>query len=207
MSLSNLLTNPDAFYEQIGDDPSLLPPVMIVLVTAILGAAASYPMFQQVQSALPAEASGISTFIMVSAVIGGLLGPFLAWLILTGVFHAISALVFDGSGSFSGNLAMVGWGYVPGIIGSVFTAVGNFYLYRDVTFPSDPQAIQPFINDLKSQPEFMAISLVGIIILLWQAFIWAYAEKHARNLELRDAAITVGAPVALFVAWQLYQLV
>lgn len=206
MSIVDVLTNPDAFFDRVGDDPSLTGPFAVVLVTALVGTAAVYPMIQQIQATMPAEAGAFASIVVITTLIGGLVGPFVVWVILTLLFHAISALVFDGTGEFRTNLALVGWGYLPGVIGAVFSAVGNAYLYRNVEFPSDPAAVQGYLTELQNQPEFTVISLVGVVILLWQGFLWTYAEKHARNLTLQEAAITVGVPVGLYTVWQLFTL-
>jgi hypothetical protein len=49
-------------------------------------------------------------------------------------------------------------------------------------------------------------SLLGLIFMLWAANIWIFGVRYARVLSLRDAAITVGIPVALnmiAIVWQL----
>jgi hypothetical protein len=49
------------------------------------------------------------------------------------------------------------------------------------------------------QPVLMLSSVLGIIFLLWSANIWVFGIRYARGLTLRNAAITVGVPVALYL--------
>lgn len=209
MTLTELLTDPNSFYDRATEDPSLLAPTLVVLLVGITGAVASLPQVTFMMDAMPEQAAGFGSIAVASAVIGGLLGPFLVWLFVTGVFHAISGLVYGGDGQFTTNLAMVGWGMVPSALGNLVSGAGNWYLMQDVTLPQnpDPQQVATIAEQMQSGPEFMILSLVGIAFTLWSAFIWTFAQRHARSLSLQEAAITVGAPVGLYVLLQVWWLV
>jgi hypothetical protein len=209
MSPLTVLTNPDRFFDRASDDPSLLPALGVVLVVGVVGAIAAVPFFQLFQQMLPEEASGFSSIIAVFSIAGAFIGALIGWVVLTAVFHAISAVAFDGEGDFSTNLAYVGWGHMPGIIGGVISAALNFYGLQNITPPSniEPQQMQGWIQSIQSDPIFQVATGVGIVFLLWQGFLWTFAVKHARNLTLREAAITVGVPVGLWALWQVFNLV
>lgn len=209
MSPVEVLTNPDGFYRRAGDDPALLKPFVVVLVAGLFGAVASIPIFQVVQRSLPAEMSGVASIIMVTSVVFGALGPLFVWVILTAIFMAISAIAFEGNGDFSTLLAYVGWGFVPSIFSSVVGGVISFYAFQDVTMPTanDPAQIQAFVQSLRNDPLFLVSGIVGIAFVCWQAFIWTFAVRYARKITLREAAITVGVPTALWIGWQLFNLV
>jgi hypothetical protein len=42
---------------------------------------------------------------------------------------------------------------------------------------------------------------LGIIFTLWSANIWIFGLQYARNLSLKNAAITVGVPIGLSVLY------
>ena len=76
-----------------------------------------------------------------------------------------------------------------------------------LTSLTDPAAITKATMQLLNDPvmrEYLQVTgLVTVIFLIWSANIWIFGMKHARELSVRDAAITVGIPVA---AWIIYTL-
>lgn len=206
MSSITVLTNPDGFFDRASDDPSLLTPAVIVLVVALATAAASFPISQVIAESLPEEAGAVGSIAMVSGLLGPFIATFLFWVIYAVVFHALAVFVFDGAGSLSRLLAYVGWGHIPALLSVAVSGVTNYVLARSLTPPSDPQGMRAFTRTLQSQPEFLIASLVGLVVLAWQAFIWTFAVRHSHGLDLRGAAITVAIPVVLQAGWQLFNL-
>lgn len=204
-----VLTNPDGFFRRADDDPTLLKPFVVVLLAGLFGAVASIPIFQVVQRSLPAEMSGVGSIIMITSVVFGALGPLLIWVVLTAVFMAISAIAFEGSGDFSTLLSYIGWGFIPSIFGSIVGGVVNYYAFQNVSMPTgnDPAQVQAFVQSLRNDPLFLVGGVIGIAFVCWQAFIWTFAVRYAREISLREAAITVGVPTALWIAWQVFNLV
>lgn len=203
----DILFNPDGFFRERTDDPRLLPPVAIMVVIGIIGAVGSIPAIQATFEALPQEAQGFAVVGYVSAAIGALLGPFVRWLLYAGAFYVVSSVLYEPEGSFRDTLALTGWGFVPAIFASIVSAAVAFVVFSGVTYPTDPQQIQPFVRELRNRPEFLVSSLLGILFLLWSALLWVFAVRHGRDLPTREAAITVGIPVALVVAWRLWGVV
>jgi len=208
MSPVEVLTNPDGFFRRAGDDPALSKSLGVVLLAGLFGAVAAAPIFQAMQSAMPDQAQGLGTIILVTSIGGAFIGTLIVWVILAALFMAISAIAFDGSGDFSQLLAYVGWGFVPAIINSVIGAAINFYAFQDITVPSveDPQAIQAWVQSVQNDPLVLTASVIGIAFTLWQAFIWTFAVQHARDISLREAAITVAIPTVLWIGWQVVNL-
>jgi hypothetical protein len=206
MSPVTVLTNPDGFFARASDEPSLVPPTLVVLTAGLFGAIASVPALRAVQRGLPPEAQGFSSILLVFGVVGGFVGTVAVWVLLTVAFHVVSAIGFDGEGGFKRLLAFVGWGHVPAIFSAAVGALVNFYVFGGRSVPSDPQRVQAYVQQLRNQPEFLVAGLVGLAFLGWQAFIWTFAVKYARDVTLREAAITVAVPVGIYAAWQLYNL-
>lgn len=204
MTLAELVTDPDRFFERRSEDPSMTKPLLVVVLVGLLGIVSSYPILRATMSAMPEEASGFSSIVLAVGVLGAVVGPLILWVLLTALFHGLSAIAFGGEGSFKTNLALVGWGMAPAILSNLFSGVVGWLFLRTIEFPNDPQQIQTF---LRSQPAFVALTVVGIAFTLWQGLLWVFAEKHARRLTLRQAAITVGVPVALYVLYQVSNLV
>lgn len=193
----DLLTNPEAFFAERSEEPSLLGPAVVVLLVAAIGAVGSYPVLKATVGALPPEAGPLVTVIQVIGAVVGVVVTVVVWALYAVAFHAIAAVAFDGNGRFRDALALVGWGFVPALFGSVVSGVANFLVFSGVRFPNDPARIQSFVQDLQSRPEFLVAGILGIVFLLWSAFLWTFAVRHAEDIGLREAGLTVAGPVAV----------
>jgi hypothetical protein len=159
---------------------------------------------------------GMGSFIVIIAVIAAFVMTFLVWIVWAGVFYLFSK-VFKGTGSFNRCLEVVGYGYVPQIIGALVTVIAALEYLPRVAVPhltsavlENPQMIQDATTALMHDPamlEFTQISaVISIVFLLWSANIWIFGIKQARNIPMRDAAICVGLPVILLILFQVYKL-
>lgn len=199
----DLFTNPDSFFAERSEDPSLLGPAVVVLLVAAIGAVGTYPIVQATAGALPPEAR---SFVSVFRVVGALLGAVVTvvvWALYAVAFHLIASIAFDGTGSFRDTFAVVGWGFVPAVFGSLVGAVVNFVVFGGVRFPTDPTRMQPFLRELRARPEFLLAGVLGIVFLLWSAFLWTFAVRHAEGIDFRSAALTVAGPVAVALLFRL----
>ena len=200
------LTSPGSFLRREAENPRLLPPIAIVLATAVLGLITQYLLFSSMASAFSDTelASAMSLILGVGAIIG-FIGVFFFWFVYAGVFYALS-IFFDGEGSFADTFKLVGWGYLPSIISGVVTAVA-YAILVDGQNLSSPQGMAVFSQGLTSGPVFQILAIVGILFTLWQGVIWTFAMKHGRNLSLKQASIVVAIPVGLSVASSVFTLV
>ncbi|HUU74519.1 MAG TPA: Yip1 family protein [Methanoregulaceae archaeon] len=215
--IMDLLIRPDSFFSEKANEPENLKiPGLIVLIGAILAALAAYQVsgltariFSQ------AATAGMSSIIGIIGAISGLLGfIILWWLIVTGIFFLVS-MVFSGKGSFKRTLENVGYGLVPMIFGSFVTLLLSFYYLPMVRVPvvhsiQDPAAMQQAVMQLTQDPsfrEFTQVStIIALIFLIWSANVWIFGIKYARELSLRNAIITVGIPVLLYIIYMLYTI-
>ncbi len=198
-----LLTNPDTFFAERAEGASLVGPALVVLLVAAIGAIGSYPVLRATVGALPPEAGPFVTVVQAIGAVFGVVITFVVWALYALAFHLVASLAFDGEGSFRDTLAAVGWGFVPAVFGSIAGAVVNFLVFSDVRFPTDPARIGPFVQELRARPEFLVAGLLGIAFLLWSAFLWTFAVRHAERLDLREAALTVAGPVAVALLFRL----
>lgn len=195
--LADLFVDPDRFFEVVADDPGLLQPAVVVTLLGIVSALSTVPVMQATMSAMPEEAGAFAAVFSAVGAIAAFVFAFVIWALYAAAFHVVSALAFDPDGSFTDTLAVTGWGFAPGVIGGAISAAISFYAYQNVDFPSDPARVQEYAAQLQSRPIFLVAFVVGIVFLFWQAFLWTFGMRHARGLTLREAAITVAAPVAV----------
>ncbi|MFC7236488.1 Yip1 family protein [Halosegnis marinus] len=205
----DILFSPDRFFRERAGDPGLGGPVAVVAVVALLGAVAAYPAAEAVAAALPAEAQGFSGITIATTLIGAFVGPFVVWILFAAVFHGLSAFLYDAEGDFRDTLAFTGWGFVPAIVTAVVGIVVGFLVWGSVQFPdaTDPQAVQQFTREIRQRPEFIVSGVVGLVVLLWRGMLWTFAMQHCRNIEFREALVTVGVPVGLLFLYRLSGLV
>jgi hypothetical protein len=215
--LTDVLFRPDAFYENvIRGQENLKIPALIILAGGIIAAVLGYLMGVQSATMMAGIMPGMDSIILISAVVGAFLGTFIFWLIVAGLFYIIS-IPFKGEGSFNRTLEVVGYGYLPQVIGSAITLIAAIEYLPRVAIPAltksaleDPAMIEAATKALMHDPamvEFTQIAtLIAIVFMLWSANIWIFGMKHARGLSPRDAAICVGVPVVLYVIYVIYTL-
>jgi hypothetical protein len=209
-SLATLITNPREFFEALEARPvSLRTPALIVLVLGVISAVTGYQMSSVVVNALNIPGmEGLGGVMGAIGAISALIATFLFWVIYTAVFFAIS-MAFNGQGDFNRLLAYVGYGHLPQIIGGIVSAVLTWSYLANLRVPSlsDPQAIQEWTRSLMQDPTMRLSAAVGILFLLWSANIWIFGVRSGRKLSTRDATITVGVPVLLYILYTVYTLV
>lgn len=216
-SLIDILFQPDAFFEQVlKEGESLKIPALIVLTGGIIAAAYGYLMGELSARMMAALMPGMDVIILISAILGALVGTFIFWGVAAGVFYIIS-IFFKGSGSFNRVLEVVGYGYLPQILGSLITLVAAIWYLPKIAVPQlaksaldDPEIIEAAVAAFMHDPAMIELtqitSLIAIVFMLWSANIWIFGMKHARVLTMRDAAICVGVPVVLYVVYVVYSL-
>ncbi len=121
--ITGVLTNPNAFFSRKMQDPiELKTPFFIVFITALISGVSGYIMTNAVLANIP-EASSFASIAAIGGAIGAFITIFIMWLIYTGIFHGISALL-GGEGSFKRSLEVVGYGYIPTILSSIIGIFG-----------------------------------------------------------------------------------
>lgn len=206
VGIMKVFTDPDRFFRETADDVKLTHPLGIVTTVGILTMASTVVLMSRVSRAVTSEVGAFTALGGVIGAIGGFVGVYIMWVIYSALFHGLSS-VFDGEGPFRRTMILTGWGFVPAIFASLVSLVILVVALQGVSFPSNPEQIQPFVQRIKRRPIFLVGGILGIVFTIWQGFIWLFAVKHARNLSLQQAAITVGVPVGISVAWKAFTLV
>ncbi len=208
-----VLTNPNEFFEaRVKGEESLRIPVLIVLVSGLIGGISAFLMagisLEMLSETLPPEALGIaSTIGGISAFFGAVIVSLIFWVVIAAIFFGISS-IFKGEGNFKRTLEFVGYGFIPMIFSAIISAVLIYNFLSTVQIPvvTDPAEIREALEPLLKDPMMQLSSFIGILFMLWSANIWIFGLKHARNLSTKNALITVGIPVAAYVLYTIYQL-
>lgn len=202
MGFARLLSDPDAFFEDESDGGGFYGPLAVVVLAGLATAGSTFVLSAVVLNV----GGGVDTrFLALGLTIGGFgsfLGTLFKWLVFAGAFHALSAL-FDGTNEFRRTVRLIGWGFLPLVFDG---AVKTLVIARSAGRIVPSTDVVAFVHRLHSTTSWDVASLLGIAFLAWAAFLWTFAVRHARDLTLRDAAITVCLPAALAIAWRIYLL-
>lgn len=209
ISMKDLIFNPQAFFAgKMAEEENLRIPVLILLAVAIISGTTAAIAAGPTVRMLPAEATSMGPVIPVIAFVFGSIGIFLLWWLVPGVLFTVISLAFKGTGSFKRTLEFVAYGAVPQLISGIIS-LAIFYSYfssLSLSPVSDPTLLAEQITALMKAPVLQVASLAGILFMLWSASLWIFGMKEARHLSTRDAAITVGVPVGLYILYSLYTL-
>ncbi|WP_321419394.1 YIP1 family protein [uncultured Methanomethylovorans sp.] len=199
-----VLTNPSEFFEnKMKQEADFKPPVMIIGIMAIISAISAYIVASTIIGSLPSDAASFAQIGMIIGAIFAIIVVFIMWAIYSGIFYLLS-MVFGGQGNFKRVLEFVAYGFLPSILGSLITLILTSKAYSSLDFSiSDPTLLQKAIL---SNPYIMASSVIGIILTLWSANIWVFAMIHSRNLTVKNALLTVGIPIGLYLIYTVYNL-
>ena len=216
-SIIDLLVRPGAFFQNaMNDKESLKFPALIILVGGIAGALYGYLIGGLTGQLLGGIVPGMGTIIVLSTAIGALIGTFIFWAIWAGVMYAFS-LIFKGEGTFRRTLEFIGYGYLPQVFGTLITFIIALDYIPRIHVPQlssaasqNPDLITEAVKALMHDPAMMELSQISMIIsmvfLLWSANIWIFGMQHARKLSPRDAALSVGIPVVLYILYMVYSM-
>lgn len=207
LNLNSLLFDPNSFFrEKARNNVDFKYPVLIILVVAIISMVSSFLVMSQFSGLSPSDAgSYVAAGAIVFGIVGWLFVTFLYWLVLAGIFYLIS-YIFDSKGSFKRTLEFVGYGFLPQIFSGLIGVVITYWLTASMDFSlQDPELISKSMMEmLSNNPLYYVSQAVGILFLLLSAYIWVFALLHARNLSMKNAIITVGVPVGLYIVYMVY---
>ena len=148
----------------------------------------------------PLDSSDMAAFAAIGGAVGLVLG--VAWLAFVFLFYAgtfyLLTTFFDGEGSFTDTLAVVGWGFAPKILAEAVGLVAVVYtgiVWMMSEPPGPGEMVDPIIGPIGT----FFLGLVTIGVLFWSAYIWYFGIKKVRNVDATGAAVSVGLPV--FVAF------
>ena len=204
----DLLLNPEAFFrEKMIEDVNLKVPALIVVIVAVIGALSAVITTGPIIGLLPPEAASAAPLLIMFSGAAAFIFALVFWVVWTLVFFVIS-MIFKGTGDFKRLLEFVGYGYIPQIFGSLLTLPIIYSYFSGISLPpvEDPTLIQEAVQELTTAPQMQIAVVIGLVFLLWSANIWIFGAKTARGLSMRDAVITVGCPIGIFVIIQLYNL-
>ncbi|MBN2734428.1 MAG: YIP1 family protein [Methanomicrobiaceae archaeon] len=207
--VKEILLSPGDFFDELIKKPeSLKIPAVIILIYGILAGVAAAIASSASVALLPREAAFMSGILPVIGFVAAVIGTFIFILIWAGILHIISSLL-KGEGGFSRTLELTAYGTIPQIFGSIITAVLMYMHFSSLSLsPVTSQAdIVAVTEMMASGPLMTASAVIGIIVFLWSANIWLIGMMKCRKMQMKQAAISVGIPVAVYLIISLMALI
>lgn len=202
-----IVTDPNGFYQEQKRDYTVFWPAIIVLATGMASIAGPVYVFYRALSVFPQGARVFSIVGGGLSLVSGLFGAFLLWIVHSGVFYYISK-IFGGSGDFRRVLSFVGWGFLPTLISSLIASVVSISVYAGVSFPKQLTQLRAFLRNIEqSSPPLRAVTIIGVIFLIWRGYIWVFAIKHGCDIDFKEAVFTVALPVLLGIGVSLHEII
>lgn len=208
-----VLLEPGRFFqERMRGEPGLKIPALIALVIGIIGAVSAAISANALTEGLPPDMQAFGLAGVAFAVASGIIGGLITWVAFGIVFYIIS-MVFMGDGDFKRTLEFTGYGLIPQVFGGIIGAIFSYQIVSNLSVPiiSRPEDIAVLVESVTtgmlSDPLTPISGIVGILFLIWSANIWIFGMKYARNLSTRNAVLTVGIPVGLYILVNLVTLI
>lgn len=193
---------PDRFFEGVGRDVSR--PIAVMALVGVAATLAQVLPATHMTSQL-ARSSAVRTVGMAFAGFLGFVMPFVIWGLVAGAGHVLS-INWGGTGRFKETAAYTAWGFVPLIPGYALVAVFRYLAVQQVDPPTSVDGLRLASQEVTRIPLYRVGAVVLVVLLLWSAFIWAVGVKEARGVTLRQAAVSIGVPVLIVLAYQLSKL-
>ncbi|MFA0823217.1 MAG: YIP1 family protein [Methanomethylovorans sp.] len=200
-----VLTNPGNFFEKkLKEEIDLKPPYAIISALSLLTVITAFILMEEMMNILfngmPRNAQQT---IIALGLVAIMLTVAIGWVAISSMFYILS-LLFSGKGDFKRILEFVAYGFLPLILSSSINLVLMICMSLFVDFStSDLQSIEAV---MLSNPYVIASNIISIILSLWSANIWVFAMIHSRNLSVKNALITVGVPIIIYLIYMLNSL-
>ncbi len=193
-----VLTNPGNFFEKkLKEEIDLKPPYAIISALSLLTVITAFILMEEMMNILfngmPRNAQQT---IIALGLVAIMMTVAIGWVAISSMFYILS-LLFSGKGDFKRILEFVAYGFLPLILSS---AINLVLMICMSLFVDSIEAV------ILSNPYVIASNIISIILSLWSANIWVFAMIHSRNLSVKNALITVGVPIIIYLIYMLNSL-
>ncbi|QLH82002.1 Yip1 family protein [Halosimplex pelagicum] len=222
-ALKLLVLAPDVFFERKAEEHGLKQETLLLLVAGLVG---TVLLVFVVESILGNFRGGSFAFAQqgddpiigqrVTRQLWGraghpAVGILILWALYTIVLYLVSWL-FDGVGTISKTAKLTAWGLAPMVLanlvhyGSWALALTQTEISTQIQGGRPPQKVAFLLNEVRAEPIAIAGTIVGLLALIWCAYLLTFAMKHARDLSRSDAMKVAAIPVAVHGGYLIWQL-
>lgn len=199
-----VLLDPDTFFSQCVDGGSVLRALGVVLSCSVVGVIGSLGLAVRLAAALPDSVEAVAIFGAVVTAAVSLLEPLALWLGFGMVIHISSTWLSDESVQLRTTIRLVGWGFLPYLIGIIAVNFAAVYVAWTTPLPSSFEGLSGFGRSISTNQLVTAVGGLRVVLVLWSGVLWSYAVKHLRGVSFKDAVLSTFAPtlgLLVIVAW------
>lgn len=193
-TVRDVLVDPNGYFGENTTEPRLLLPVAVVVAYAAFSSAVYLPILLHFDGNL----TQILTYALFDVFLVNGAMAVIGWFLLA-VTCQILSYVLDGSGSFRRTLPLIGWGFLPLIVGHVGMLIATSIAVQGAPSMS-VESSQQMALAAESLMDGQAVQIavyVSTVLYLWSCYIWVFVLKHTRDLSLSLAVVSVVIPVML----------
>lgn len=205
MFATELLFDPDSFFGET-DVGIGFPAAVLVGMGVCSLLAAGLRLWVVIQSVDgPGTQTALALVGLVSLVVSVFV-PFVTCLAYGAAIYAL-ARFYGGSGSFRTTFWAVGYGFLPGLLGSVVVVAATALAVSAVPPPASPDQIGAFMSRVDAHTASHLGEAVNLATLAWSGFLWAFAMKHVHEVDELDGVVAVGAPLVVALTLRILGIV
>ncbi|MDD5616760.1 MAG: Yip1 family protein [Candidatus Methanoperedens sp.] len=198
--ITGIITNPKETMKSIAQEPLIEEAVMIVGIYAILSALTGYVQSYKVTyiyEGFENMPTSMGSIITITAVVSGLLGAFIIWLIGTGIIHLIS-MALGGEGKFSPQMmTVVSYSMIPLIIGGI---IALLFLIASEPMTITISRTNPMaVKELYNTPNYIASTGIGLLTQIWFTVLLFFGLQSAQKFTPAKSAVIALIPLAISV--------
>lgn len=208
-----LLVDPEAFYERNPDSDRLWNEILVVFLIGITGTVGMYYVSDAIMTAFaesPLDTpSDVGLQVQMYA-LRPLIEAFVVWFGFSIAFYAISWL-YSGRGSLFGMTKKTAWSLVPLFFANLLYSAGllaagwnvDIEVTRSMLTQTNAEVRAELFEQVTAEPAAIAGLAVGVVFIVWSAYIAAYAVADVREIPIVDAYKVAAVPPLLYLLYRL----
>lgn len=200
-NLMDILIDPDEFFRNEAENPDILRPGLILVASSLVGVITPVIIMNKIMTVV----TDTNTFITVGIVISVLtsfLSIYMVWIVYSLIFFIIT-IPLGGEGEFRDLFKLIGWGFIPYIFSGIVGATISYLAIQNTPFIAGEMTIVAYMGNVNNSQIMNISKASSTIFFAWSGFMWVFAVKHARNLNIRRSVITVGIPVLISIIYRI----
>lgn len=194
--VKNVFVNPDKAFADIAERPKALFPILVIVIGTILLGVLRLDAIKEVlrnqmmnnlgSNPMPPNAEQLINIQAYTGLIIGALSPVVMWLVKSGVMQGMSGF-FGGDGKFKQAFSVVGYAYLPVLLGQVIIAIISMII-GELTIIFSPAVFLP--DSMSTSFIYLLLSQFDIFVI-WYEILAIIGISYAYKIDKKKAAILV----------------
>lgn len=209
LSVTQLVTDPEQFFEERVNSPTIRWEVTIV---ALVGALSLPGVYYVTTVAAPVIDSAEFSFVRAGRLLRPVVIPFLLWIGYALLFHVL-ANQFHGRGPPGRLLKGTAWALLPLGVGNLLRSAAMIFVYARLDIESAMsgrdarEQVSSLLDAGLGEPAILVAVVLFAGLVLWSGYLMTHVVQVAKDVDRRGALTLVAPPVAIHTLFVLLALV